>query len=399
MPVPPSSSVPSSPSRGVASSRTADVVVVGGGLIGASAAWRLAQRGLSVALIVGDPTMAASGVAAGMLAPVTETTFTEERLLRLTLESVEMYDAFCAELTEASDQPAGLLRTPTLSVAHDADDAARLTALADYLSRIGHDSARLTSRECRRQEPLLSPSVRGGLLVETDWSCDNRLLWSALRTAAERAGVHAVQGTVAGIDISGNRVHGVTLDDGRTLSTDRVLLANGAWAGGLELPVSIPVRPVKGQILRLDPEGRPQPGLTVRAFSRGAEVYLVPRSSGREVVVGATVEDLGFDTRVTAGGVYEVLRDARSVVPISAEYALSETSVGFRPGTPDNAPILGPSGVDGLTLATGHYRNGVLLTPVTAAAVTASIVDGRLPESASAFTIARFTDATPGGST
>ena len=135
------------------------------------------------------------------------------------------------------------------------------------------------------------------------------------------------------------------------------------------------MRPVKGQILRLDPGRLPSPAVTVRAFSRGTEVYLVPRDGGRELVVGATVEERGFDGRPTAGGVYELLRDARTVLPMTAEYALAETSVGWRPGTPDNAPILGGCELEGLVLATGHYRNGVLLTPITADVIAELITD------------------------
>ena len=152
----------------------------------------------------------------------------------------------------------------------------------------------------------------------------------------------------------------------------------------------VPVRPVKGQILRLDPGRLPQPGVVVRAFTRGTEIYLVPRDGGRELVVGATTEELGFDRRVTAGGVYELLRDARLAIPMSAEYVLAETSVGYRPGTPDNAPILGRSSLGGLVLATGHYRNGVLLTPITADVVAELVLHDRVPDVAAAFGPERF---------
>jgi glycine oxidase len=325
-----------------------------------------------------------------MLAPVTETAFTEERLLALNLDSMARYGDFVDELEEATGRSAGLRRTPTLSVAYNADDAARLTALSGYLDRLGLTSARLTSRECRSHEPLLSPAIRSGLLVEGDWSCDNRLLWSALTEAAQRAGVRSVPGFVHAVESTGDRVVGVVLADGTRLPTGTVVLANGAWASQVTGVPAIPVRPVKGQILRLDPGRLPGPSLTVRAISQGTEVYLVPRASGREVVVGATVEDLGFDGRVTAGGVYELLRDARSVLPMTAEYALTETSVGWRPATPDNAPVLGPGGPDGLLLATGHYRNGVLLTPVTAAVITGLVLHGDLLPVARDFTLDRF---------
>lgn len=368
----------------------ADVVVVGGGLIGTSIAWRLRAAGMAVTVVTGERAAAASRVAAGMLAPVTETTFTEGSLLGLSLASIALYDEFVHEVEEASGRPAGLRRVPTLSVADGADDAARLSVLAGYLQRLGLGSQRLTSRECRRREPLLSPTIRAGLLVEGDWSCDNRLLWAALIEAGRRAGVREMPGFVHAVSVERDAVRGVVLADGTAIAAGQVVLANGAWAAQISGVPPIPVRPVKGQILRLDPGRLPAPGLTVRAFSRGAEVYLVPRAGGREVVVGATVEELGFDGRVTAGGVYELLRDARSVIPLTAEYALTETAVGWRPGTPDNAPLLGPGGVDGLVLATGHYRNGVLLTPITAVAVAEFVRSGALPAVAGAFTRERF---------
>jgi glycine oxidase len=371
-------------------SATADVVIIGGGLIGTSISWRLRQVGLEVAVIVGERSAAASGVAAGMLAPVTETTFTEQRLLDLNLASLSRYADFVAELEMASDLQTGLRRTPNLSVAYDADDAARLATFADFLARAGHPAERLTGRQSRRHEPLLAPTIRSGLLVEGDWSCDNRLLWRALIKAAHRMGVRELPGFVHRVTSSSGVVTGVELADGSRIGAGWVVLANGAWAGQIDGLPDLPVRPVKGQIVRLDPGRLPGPSLTIRAYVRGAEIYLVPRESGREVVLGATVEELGFDHRVTAGAVYELLRDGRTVMPMSAEYALAETSVGWRPGTPDNAPILGRCDVEGVVLATGHYRNGVLLTPITADVITTLIMSGDLDSLAAPFTLDRF---------
>ncbi len=370
--------------------QTSDVVVVGGGLIGAAIGWRLASAGRSVRMVVGEPAAAASRVAAGMLAPVTEISFTEQELLPLNLASVERYDDFCAEVGEASGLPTGLSRTPTLSVAYDADDLARLRTLHDFLDRLGLAAERLTSREARTLEPLLSPRISGGLLVAGDWSVDNRLLWTAVLAAAGQAGVVEQTGFVHEVRSSAGRVTGVTLADGTRLDAPIVILACGAWAGQLTGIEPLPIRPVKGQILRLDPRGLPQPAQTVRAIARGTEVYVVPRPGGREVVVGASVEDKGFDGAVTADALYELLRDARRVLPISAEYAVAETSVGWRPGTPDNAPILGPGSLDGLVLAAGHYRNGVLLTPVTADLISAYVLTGELPDLARPFGLDRF---------
>jgi glycine oxidase len=371
-------------------SSTADVVVIGGGLIGASVGWRLRQAGLDVIVVLGERAAAASRVAAGMLAPVTEATFTEQPLLQLNLASLGRFPDFVAELELASGLPTGLSRTSNLSVALDADDAARLATFADFLARAGHPGMRLTSRECRGYEPLLAPTIRSGLLVEGDWSCDNRLLWQALIEAGRRIRLREVPGFVHRVTSSNNRVTGVELADGEGIGAGCVVLANGAWAGQIGGLPDLPVRPVKGQIVRLDPGNLPAPSLTIRAFSRGSEIYLVPRESGREVVLGATVEELGFDHRVTAGAVYELLRDGRAVLPMTAEYTLAELSVGWRPGTPDNAPILGRCDLDGLVLATGHYRNGVLLTPITADVISRLIISGELDSVAAPFSLDRF---------
>ncbi len=364
--------------------------MIGGGLIGSATAWRLAQAGCDVALVTGERAAAASRVAAGMLAPITEAAFTEQALLALNLASMERYPGFVAELEQASGLPAGLRATPTLSVACDADDTAQLAGYADFFARLGLPAERLTGRECRRFEPQLAPAVRSGLLVEGDWSIDNRLLWRALIEAGRRAGVREVEGFAHGVLSQDHRVTGVQLADGRSIAAPHAVLANGAWARQLSGVPDLPVRPVKGQILRLDPGRMPPPSLTVRAYVHGAEIYLVPRDSGREVVVGATVEEQGFDGRVTAGGVYELLRDARAVLPITAEYALAETSVGWRPGTPDNAPILGGCDLAGLVLATGHHRNGVLLTPVTAELTSELVLTGVLDPVAAPFGLDRF---------
>jgi glycine oxidase len=372
---------------------SSDAVVVGGGLIGASIAWRLAEAGRAVRMVVGEPVAAASRVAAGMLAPVTEISFTEQLLLPLNLASVGRYEAFVSAVESASEMPAGLRRTPTISIAYDADDLARLMALKAFLDKIGLNAERLFSREARRLEPLLAPQITGGLLVDADWSVDNRMLWAALLEAARRSGVEATAGFVHHVRSHRDRVVGVTLADGTQLDAPVVVLACGSWAGQITGIEPVPVRPVKGQILRLDPRGLPQPSRTVRAMTQGSEVYLVPRAAGNEVVVGATVEEKGFDTSVTADGVYELLRDSRRVLPMTAEYALTETTIGWRPGTPDNAPILGPGGQQGLVLATGHYRNGVLLTPITAEVIADYVLTGTLADVARPFTVDRFTDA------
>jgi glycine oxidase len=370
-----------------------DVVVVGGGLIGLAIGWRAAEAGLRVAIVDPRPAGGASDVAAGMLAPVTEVEYAGQPLLALNLASARLYPSFAASLEEASGRPAGYRQTGTLAVALDADDRAELRELLAFQRELGLDSAWLPAREARRLEPMLAPGVSGALHVPGDHQVDNRLLAAALLVAADRAGVDLWHCRASEVLLAGERVIGVRLDDDGVLPAGQVVLAAGCASGalaGLPEPLRPPVRPVKGQILRL----RGEPGLlgrTIRGTARGSHVYLVPRASG-ELVVGATTEERS-DPVVTAGAVYELLRAAQALVPGVSELRLAETAAGLRPGTPDNAPILGPAPVAGLVYATGHYRNGVLLTPVTAAAITEYLTTGTLPALAAPFTLDRFARA------
>jgi len=368
---------------------TPDVVVAGGGLVGLAVAWRAALRGLAVTVVDDAPGTGASWAAAGMLAPVTEASYGEERLTAFARASLERYPSFVAELEEASGLPVGLRTAGTLLVGFDEDDVRVLADLSAYHRELGLDAERLTPREARRREPALSTRVRGALAVASDHSVDPRAVSSALLEAAARAGVELVRERVAELLVEDGRATGLRLADGLDLRAGTVVLALGAWSGSLAglPPGAVPVRPVKGQILRL--RGEPLLSGTVRALVRGRPVYLVPYGPDR-LVVGATVEERGFDATVTVGGVADLLRDALEVVPGLTELELVETLARWRPGTPDNGPLLGPSHLPGLVLATGHHRNGVLLTPATADAVAEVLVSGALPEVASAFAPGRF---------
>ncbi len=371
-----------------------DAVVIGGGLIGLAVAWRAAQRGLRVALADPEPGNGASNAAAGMLAPVTEAHYGEERLLRLNLESARRYPGFAAELEQLAGTPTGFCTSGTLAVAFDSGDRAVLADLAAFHQRLGLDSEPLTGRECRAREPMLSPDVQSGLLVPEDHQVDNRLLVAALLTAVNRAHVPLHRERVAELLVERDRATGVRLADGQTLHADHVVLAAGCRSTsipGLPSGVLPPIRPVKGQILRLSVPSGEMPFLTraVRGVVRGRQVYLVPREHG-ELVVGATVEEQGFDTQVTAGGVYELLRAAHGLVPGVGELALTEVRAGLRPGSPDNAPVLGPTDLPGLVAATGHFRNGVLLTPITADVIAEYLDTGELPRAAQGFEPQRF---------
>ncbi|MGW7056379.1 glycine oxidase ThiO [Streptomyces sp. NPDC054887] len=383
-------------------SRTSDVLVVGGGIIGLVTAWRAAQRGLRVAVADPRPGGGAARVAAGMLAAVTELHYGEETLLGLNLASAARYPDFVAELEAASGQGTGYRTCGTLAVALDADDRAHLRELHALQRRSGLDSEWLTGRECRRLEPMLAPGVRGGLRVDGDHQIDPRRLAAALLTACERAGVVCHRVRAERLSVVRERAVGAVLADGTELTADQVVLAAGSLSGklaGVPRDVLPPVRPVKGQVLRLTvpPAYAPFLSRTVRAVVRGSHVYLVPRENG-ELVVGATSEELGWDTTVTAGGVYELLRDAHELVPGITELPLTETLAGLRPGSPDNAPLLGPTALAGLHLATGHYRNGVLLTPVTGDAMAAVLTGGELPAEARPFSPLRFAPPAPSAS-
>ncbi|MCW7945318.1 glycine oxidase [Streptomyces hygroscopicus] len=381
----------------MSSTSTSDVLVVGGGIIGLVTAWRAAQRGFATSVVDPEPGGGAAQVAAGMLAAVTELHYGEQTLLALNLESARRYPDFVAELTGATGRDLGYRRCGTLAVALDADDRAHLRELHALQQRSGLASEWLSGRECRRLEPMLAPGVRGGLRVDADHQIDPRRLVGALMTACERAGVVFHRQWAERLTVVRERAAGVTTADGTGLAAGQVVLAAGSLSGrlgGLPREVLPPVRPVKGQVLRLTVPKRYAPFLsrTVRAVVRGSQVYLVPRESG-ELVVGATSEELGWDTTVTAGGVYELLRDAHELVPGITELPLTETRAGLRPGSPDNAPLLGPAQLDGLLLATGHYRNGVLLTPVTGDVMAHALTTGELPDEARPFTPRRFTAA------
>jgi glycine oxidase len=359
-----------------------DVAVVGAGVIGLSIAWYAARAGLGVRLydpLLGRPVEAAgddggaSWSAAGMLAPVTEVHYGEESLLTLNRAAADSWPGFVADLEAASGLAIGYRTSGTLSIARDGDDMAALDELATYQDKLGLDVERLRARQARQLEPALSPRIRGGLLVRGDHSVDNRALVRALRAAVAAAGVSFVAEAVT---------------DLRSLEAATVVVAAGAASGRL-LP-GLPVRPVKGQLLHLRGSS-PLIGRTVR----GEDVYLVPRADGR-LVAGASVEEQGFDRRVTAGAVHELLRAARELLPDVDELELVGTAVGLRPGSPDNAPLLGtvpvPDGsrAERIVIASGHYRNGVLLTPLTGQLVTDLLSDGTVPALMEPFSPDRF---------
>jgi glycine oxidase len=377
--------------------RSYDAIVVGAGVIGLACAWRAARRGARIAVLDRTvPPAGATRVAAGMLAPVGELTFGEPELLEMTLAAAAFYPGFVAELESVTGVSVGYTRQGALHVALDRDEAAELRRVHDLQRSLGLEAEWLPPRRCRELEPGLTPSFNGGVHAPGEASVDPRKLTAALLAAlvAERVEVRT------GVEVEEalfeeDRMAGVRTAAGEELRAGAVVLATGAWSGRAEWlpePARPPVRPVKGQILELRALRGAAPCERTLVSER---VYLVPRSDGR-LIAGATVEEQGFDTRVTGGAVHELLREAYRLLPEVAEMELVEASAGLRPGTPDNLPLIGPGALDGLVLATGHYRNGILLAPLTGEGVAALLDGGSLPDSLSAASPRRLDHAVAG---
>jgi glycine oxidase len=356
-----------------------DAVIVGGGTIGLACAWRAARRGLRVRVLERDaPGAGATHVAAGMLAPVGEANWGEDALVRIALASARAWPGFAAELERDSELPSGYEPRGALHVALDRDESEELHRRFELMASLDLGVEWLRTRGCRELEPGLTPACVAGVHLPGEAAVDPRLLVPALVAALDRTGGELfVEAEVVDTLFEDRRVAGVVTSDGREHRADHVVLAAGAWSGAAPwLPPSArpPVRPVKGQLLVL--RGGPEQSVCSRIVTT-ERVYLVPRPDGR-LIVGATVEERGFDLQVTAGGVHEMLREAYRALPDVAELELVEALAGLRPGTPDNAPLVGPGALDGLLLATGHYRNGILLTPGTAEMI-ADFVAGEPP--------------------
>lgn len=366
------------------------VAIIGGGVIGLGIGWRLAQAGCAVDVFErGEAGRGASWAAAGMLAAGIEAEPGEEALTRLNRHSLALWPAFAMELQAASGIDVGLRTEGTLWVALTRDDAAQLRFHYEFQRGIGIALEWLSGGQARAREPYLNPNAPAAIFSPDDHQVDNRLVATALAAAFVRAGGRLHEGqAVTGLDVSGGKVTGV-LVGGRRVGAETVVLAAGAWSPdlpGLPEIARPPVRPVKGQMLALamDPAA---PLLRHVVWSQRS--YLVPRRDGR-LIVGATTEERGFDARLTAGGMLALLDGAWRAVPGVEELEIVESWAGFRPGSRDDAPVLGPSGVEGLMLATGHHRNGILLTPVTADAVSRTILGGALDPAIAGFTRARF---------
>jgi glycine oxidase len=380
------------PARFGASPKTAPkVAIIGAGVIGLGIAWRLAAKGASVEVFDrGAAGSGASHAAAGMLAACCEAEPGEDALVALGRESQARWPAFAAELLKASGIDVELRTEGTLVVALTADDQARIHHHLAHQKKLGLPLEWISPAETRRREPHLAGKLAGAVWSPEDHQVDNRKLAAGLRVAAEAAGATIREHTpVKEISLAGGRADGVILADGTKVEADVVVLAAGAWSrtiGGLTPDQRPPVRPIKGQLLslKMDPAA---PLMTHVIWAPG--VYMVPRKDGR-LIVGATVEEKAFDTSLTAGGLLTLLEAAWRAIPAIEELPIDEMWVGHRPGSRDDAPIVGPGPAQGLIYATGHHRNGILLTPVTIDAVAKLVLDGTLEPAIRPFGIERF---------
>ncbi len=349
-------------------------------MIGLSCAWRAARDGAEVVVVDAGPAERASSVAAGMIAPVGEASWGEERLLRLGLDSAEAWPDFAAELAADSEREVPYRVCGAVHAALDRDELEALRRVHGLHEELGLGSEWMTGSGLRGLEPGLATDTVGGFVAPGEAEIDPRVLLDALRAAALAQKSRLVDGEVVEVLVEGGAAVGVRLRDGSEIRASRILIANGARASAVLPEISrVPVRPVKGEVVRLRARRGDLPCERIVVTER---IYVVPRAErpggeATEIVLGATVEDRGFDRRVTAGGVHELLREAYRALPEIAELELVECVAGLRPGSPDNAPSIGWAvGTDGMLVALGHYRNGILLAPATGIAI-ADLLAGR----------------------
>ncbi|HEY2527839.1 MAG TPA: glycine oxidase ThiO [Xanthobacteraceae bacterium] len=366
------------------------VIIIGAGVVGLGIAWRLARRAEVTVFDRGKAGSGATHAAAGMLAACCEAEPGEEALVALGRESQARWPSFAEELLGASGIDVELRREGTLVLALTADDQAEIVHRWEFQRRLDLPLDWLSAATTRAREPHLAGKIAGALYSPQDHQVDNRKLARALHIAAEKAGATICeQRPVKEILVQGGGARGVVLEDGTTEAADSIVVAAGAWSrgiGGLPPDRRPPVRPIKGQMfaLRMDPSA---PLLNHVLWAPGA--YLVPRRDGR-LIVGATVEEKGFDKTITAGGLLTLLEAAWRAIPAIEELSVEEIWVGHRPGSRDDAPILGPGPLEGLFYATGHHRNGILLAPVTADAMARLVLDGVVEEEIRPFGLERF---------
>ncbi len=366
------------------------VGIIGAGIIGLSIGWYLSKEGIDVTIFEkNEAGKGATWASAGMLAARSEIEPGEEYLLQLLIDSKNLWPSFAEELIQESKIDIGYRKEGTILIALDYDDASKLKSHYNYLKKIGIDVEILSSEKILEIEPFLNPNLIMGLYSKEDHQVDNRLVTLALKEAFIKSGGILKERTeVKKVVITNDEIEGIIAKD-EFYKFDFVILSAGAWSPlieGIPKHVIPPVRPVKGQALsiQMDPSNP-----IIKHVIWGPEAYLVPKNDGR-LVVGATVEEVGFDNNITVSAVYSLLKACWEMVPSISEFPIKEIWSGFRPGSRDDAPILGPTRIKGLIMATGHHRNGILLAPITAKGITEFIVKGVLPSYIKRFTLDRF---------
>jgi len=369
-----------------------DVVIVGGGTVGLGIGFELVRRGTPVTLFDRDRAgRGTSWQAAGMLAPDAEIGFEERTLYDLNRESLRRWPDFAARVEAASGIDVDYRDEGTLIVADDRDHAEALRRLYEFQKEQGLNVDWLTGEEAREIEPFVAPRLSAAVHAPSDHQVDNRRLLRALRTAFEEEGGTLHEDTPIRAVVPDAETPAVVTEDGTRVPARTVVVAAGVWSrelDGLEPDAQPPIRPVKGQMIQL----RRKRPFDLQHVIRGPEAYLAPKSSGR-IVVGATSEEMGFDTTVTAGGLYELLEGAWEVVPGILDLPVDDTWAGLRPASRDHAPLIGTTAAAGIVMATGHYRHGVLLTPVTAEEVAELVRTGETSSRIEPFTPTRFSNA------
>jgi glycine oxidase len=368
------------------------ILIVGGGAIGLGIGFELVQQGTPVTLFErGRAGRGTSWQAAGMLAPDAEIEFEEHELYELNRESLRRWPDFADRVEAASGQDVDYRDEGTLLVADDRDAAEALRRRYEFQKEQGLNVEWLTGDEAREIEPFVAPRSSAAVYVPTDHQVDNRRFLDALRAAFEAEGGTLHEKTPVEAVVPDAARPAVKTADGEQVEGAQVVVAAGVWSrriDGLIPDAQPPIRPVKGQMMQL----RRKRPFDLQHVVRGPDAYLAPKSNGR-IVVGATSEEMGFDTTVTAGGLYDLLEGAWEVVPGIYDLPVDETWAGLRPASRDHAPLLGPSSAPGIHMATGHYRHGILLTPVTAEEVARQLRTGETSSWLKPFSPTRFSEA------
>ncbi len=372
----------------VLTSRSPDIIVIGAGVIGCAVGYELARRGASVQ-IVDDraPGMGATQASAGMLAPFTEAKDRNTTFLDLAVRSLDLYDEFVARVSQTAKTPVGYKRTGTIDVASSDERMEMLRDIARRLEARGVALSLLDATATRAEEPQLGHGAVGSLMIGAHGYVRAGELTRALVAAARCHGAHLVESTrVRGITRRGDDL--LVETERGSLNAGAVVVTAGSWSGQIavgEPDARVPVRPVRGQLLHLAWQGEP-----LRRVTWGDHCYLVPWDNGT-LLVGATMEEVGFDERTTVDGVRRLLTAACELVPAASSASLTSARVGLRPGTPDALPIIGWSkALPNLMYATGHFRNGVLLCPLTAQLVARAMIDNVIDPALGAIGPERF---------